>query len=421
MVPGKENTIKQEIDHLFRHEYGKIVAHLTGVFGTGKMEMIEDSVQDALMKAMQVWPYKNLPEDPSSWILKVARNKMIDKLRRQNNFRNKYEATRITLATSGEFYELPVEPSDNELNDDLLKMIFACCSTGMSQEQQVIITLKILCGFGTAEIARALFKKKGAVLKACTRAKNQLGKLRKKPELPAGKKLESHLQSVLYVLYLMFNEGYNATRGERLIRYNLCGEAIRLNHILIGNKRCDSPDSRALLALMYFHASRFQARTSPEVSMLTLEEQDRNKWDRALIKKGFENLNRSAYGTRLSKYHIEAGIAATHCMASDLESTDWPLILQLYDLLLQVDPSPAVMLNRVVAIAQVKGEDAALKELQKEELTKLEEYYLYQTIKAELLVRTGKIESGKDLLKKAIRCTNNKAEQNFIRQKLEKT
>jgi RNA polymerase sigma-70 factor (ECF subfamily) len=407
---------KEVVEHFFRHEYGKVVSLLTSHFGTSYLNTIEDAVQEALLSAMRAWSLQGAPLNPSAWIFKAARNKIIDEARKQQVFNAKQEDIGRYLKEL-EYLQSGYVSIELELKDSLLKMIFACCDLSLSTENHIILILKILCGFSNAEIASALLKKEAAVAKAYTRARNKLREINIKPEVPAGENLEKQLPTVLHILYLIFNEGYKASGGEILIKKDLCLEAVRLLSLLPEIPGCDKPEVHALLALMYLHSARFSARTGSNGELITLKGQDRSKWDKALIKKGMDELLSSAVGDKLSAYHVEAAISECHCLARDYGSTDWKEILQLYDLLSRLKPSPVVLLNRIVALAEVKGAREALTEM-KELQNPLKDYYLYYAIKGDLLRWLGEDDDAKEMYRKALKLSGNKAEKAFLKKKI---
>lgn len=403
------------LDHFFRHQWARVISHLTRVMGAENLELIEDSVQEALMRAMQVWPYQGPPQNPEAWILTVARNNAYDVLRRRKVFQKR------SWVDENHAFEPPQSVVlESELSDDLLKMIFACCHPGISQESQIILTLKILCGFGNSEIARALLKTEEAIAKAYTRAKKKLGETNPELKVPIGEDLNRRLQVVLKIIYLLYNEGYNSSKGESTINREFCFEAMRLTHVLAENEGCNLPELHALLALMYFHMSRFETRLGDNLEIKTLDKQNRAQWNREFIDTGLKHLEIANAGHDLSSYHLEAGIAACHCLAKDYASTDWNAILSLYDLLVQMEVNPIINLNRVVAYSKVHGPVSALQELAHLEGQKaLNNYYLFYAIKGELLAEAGHPAQALELLYIALKLTVNKAERKHLKRKID--
>ena len=402
------------VAHFFRHEYGKTVAYLTKVFGAGRIEQVEDAVQDTLLKATKLWPYQGIPDNPSAWIIKVTRNKVIDLLRKDKRI------SHITLEQTMPGTETMEEPRlSGEINDDLLRMIFTCCDPVNSRESQIILTLKILCGFSKAEIASSLLKKEDAVAKAYTRAKQRLKSNAKAMEVPSGEALKSRLGMVLKIIYLLFNEGYSASEGDLLIKRNLCEEAIRLNQIILDHQHCQDSRSYALMALMYFHMARFESRAGVDGELLTLEMQDRSLWDQRMLDLGRRYFAMASQPREGSEYLIQAGMAALHALAPSYEKTEWKELLKLYDLQLEFQSSPIVALNRVVVLNKVHGPNAALETLKKIPVSGyLANYNLYYAIKGELLAETGRQDEAVGYFKKALEYTHNKAQHQHITNKI---
>lgn len=403
----------QLVDHFFRTEYGKAVSYLTSKYGASNLELAEDSVQEALIKAMQTWPYAQIPDNPTGWIFRVATNKMIDQLRRNQKTTNQEVPERAE--------EMNEDLSLESINDNMVRMIFACCHPSLSQEYQIILTLKILGGLSIREISSSLLKKEETVAKAYTRAKKKFKKDEIKLLLPPAHEIEKRLDMVLKIIYLLFNEGYKSAEGENLIRMELCEDAIRLNRVLIESEICNTPAANALIALMLFHSSRFAARTDDQGNVITLEEQDRSKWNQELIQQGLIYLDHASEEGAINEYLIQAAISATHCRANTFEETDWENILALYDLQLQISPSPIVELNRVVALEKVHGSILGAKEIERLEATQFfEEYYLFYAIKSEMLRKLGNNEDAKEALEKAIMLTKNDKEKHHLTNKLMK-
>ncbi|MEO9871925.1 RNA polymerase sigma factor [Ekhidna sp.] len=399
------------VDHFFRTEYGKAVSYLTSKFGASNLELAEDSVQEALIKAMQTWPYSQTPDNPTGWILRVARNKMIDQLRRDQKTNNQEVPERVE--------EMNEDLSLESINDDMVRMMFACCHPSLSQEYQIILTLKILGGLSIREISSSLLKKEETVAKAYTRAKKKFKKDEIKLLLPPANEIEKRLDMVLKIIYLLFNEGYKSAEGNQLIRTDLCDDAIRLNVVLLESEICNTPAANSLIALMYFHASRFAARTDEDGHVITLENQDRLKWDQELIQRGLEYLDQASEEGAINEYLIQAAISATHCQAETFQDTDWGNILALYDLQLQLSPSPIVELNRVVALEKVHGSLLGVKEIERLEDTQFfDEYYLFYAIKSEMLQKFGDNDQSKLALQKAIALTKNEKERDYLKKKL---
>lgn len=403
-----------EFDHLFRHEYGKIVSVLIGKYSPRYIDQIEDAIQEALLKAMKVWGYRGKPTDTSAWLYRVANNHFIDQLRRQKKTSHLADSQTI-----GGIYELQDVVSKNSIQDDQLAMIFACCHPTLSKTEQILLSLKIIGGLNIKEIAQALLKKEEAVKKSITRAKQKFEKKIKKLELPAEPELPKRMETVLKVIYLMFNEGYKASSGENLIKKDICEEAIRLACLLKRHSHCDSPDLNSLLALMCFNAARFDARLTNSGELLILEFQDRSLWDKSYVQWGIQFLNEATTANSLSQYHLEAGIASYYVSARNYEETEWHSILNLYDLLVKMNPSPIVALNRIVVLAKVQGVEIALKEITKMETDDLLlNNHLFYSIKADFMLQIDNKTKAKQLLTQAIELTKNKIETAFLQKKL---
>lgn len=414
-------STEELVDHFFRHESARVISHLTAHFGTRHLEEAEDAVQEALFKAMHSWP-RAVPNNPTAWILTVARNKIIDTLRRNKKVTTEDDEALIgKIESVGNTAMTDVE-IDDFLKDDLLKMMFACCHPSLTVESQIILTLRILCGLGTSEVARALMKNDEAVAKAYTRAKQKLRDHKIKPAVPTQKKAKEKLNVILKVLYLLFNEGYKSSTGNDLIKKDLCLESMRLTKILSDSPFNREPEVNALMAMMCFHTSRFDSRTNNKGELLTLKEQDRSTWNKELIEMGsfyFQKSYASDVFETMTEYHVMAAMAGLHCQAKDYESTDWEQLLGLYDMQMAFRPSPVVELNRLVVYARVHGDEQALKELQKlEEHAFLTNYYLFYAIKGELLMQLKRYDEAGSALKKAIDLTENETERKHLQKKL---
>lgn len=410
---------QQIVDHLFRHEAGKMIAVLTRVFGIHNLELAEDVVQEAFLKATQVWKFE-IPENPSAWLMRVAKNKAVDFIRRQQNF----EAYSAELGSRlQQEAENTVEQFflDAEISDSQLRMIFTCCHPLLKDEDQVALTLKTISGFGIREIAKALLTNEEAIQKRLYRAKQFIQEKHISFEIPSGKELGKRLETVHSVLYLLFNEGYNSTKSDELIQYDLCAEAMRLCKVLAEHPIIQSPASPALLSLMCFHAARFQSRLDENNSIVLLSQQDRSKWNSELIKIASYYLNISSRGKTLSIYHIESAIAAEHALSKSFQSTNWKRLLQLYDLLLKVKPSPMVELNRAVVLAEMGDLEAAIDEIL--DIDKidnlLDTHYIYSAVLGDLYKRANQPVKATEYLLEALRLTTSDAEKKLITRKLE--
>lgn len=399
------------VDHFFREEYGKVVSFLTAKFGAQHLELAEDSVQETFYKAVKTWSHSSIPKNPSGWMVAVASNKMIDQLRRSSRL----EGEDAIIHESSNDIEINLD----SIQDDVVKMIFACCHPSLSVEYQIILILKILGGLSIKEIARALIKKEETIAKSYTRAKKKFQQEKISLELPPQVEINNRLKTVLHIIYLLFNEGYKTTAGNELIKKELCNEAIRLNKILLKNEGCNTSFSNALLALMYFHSARFESRVNINGKLLTLEFQDRSNWDKSSILEGLKYLRLATKGSFLNEYYIQATISGLHCEAIRYEDTKWSEILELYDVLLRLNPSPIVKLNRIVALSKAKSEKEALNDLSKLETNKsILNHYLFYAIKGDCLLSIGEIDQGKKSIIKAAELTNNSMEKAYLLEKI---
>src|SRR5436853_1032783 len=417
----KPNGVSQHVEHLFRHESAKMVATLTRIFGIEHWNLAEDVVQEALARALETWPYRGVPENPSAWIMRASRNLALDVIRREKVFRGK-EAEIARLIESGRSSTpQAVSFSEHEIADDRLRMMFVCCHPVIPPEAQVALALKTLCGFSVPEVSHAFLTTEVAIAKRLTRAKQKIQEAQVPFEIPTGDELTRRLDSVLQSLYLLFNEGYKASSGENLVREELCDEAIRLTELLEQHRASNQPKTHALLALMLLNAARIPARQDQEGNLLRLEEQDRAVWDQTMIASGMFHLHESAAGTDISEYHLQAGIAACHATAIDYKSTDWAKILSLYDRLIEVDDSPVVALNRAVAVANVRGPEAGLHTLRAiRDREKLDSYYLFYAVFGEFEMRLNNHAAAAEQFRKAFELAGTKSERAFLLKRLQR-
>lgn len=383
--------VARVVDHLFRRESGRLVAILTRHFGIEHLHLAEDVVQDALLKAMQVWPYTGLPDSPTAWLIQTAKNRALDQTRRRRVWRGKQQKLLPLVedclhgALTG-----PAPQFEDEISDAQLRMMFVCSHPGLTPDAQVALILKTLCGFGESEIATAFFASSDAIAKRLVRARQFLREKAVAIELPPAAELAPRVDTVLQALYLLFNEGYKASQGDVLLRADLCAEAIRLTELLATHPLGQRPSTYALLALMYFNAARLPARLDDAGSITILAEQDRRKWDQGSIRRGVHHLALSSVGPLAGRFHFEAGIAACHCLAPSYDATNWTHILELYDRLLELDRSPVVGLNRTVALAKVRGPTEALRELEAMAGRQLlGDYHLYHAVAGTLWFEAG--------------------------------
>jgi RNA polymerase sigma-70 factor (ECF subfamily) len=411
--------ISQVVEHLFRREAGKMVATLTGIFGIEHLTLAEDVVQEALARALQTWPFYGVPRNPAAWIMRASRNLALDVVRREKIFRDK-EPEIIHLMDGESPAPDAAAFSDQEIADDTLRMMFVCCHPLVSQEDQVALALKTLCGFSPAEIGKAFLTAEAAIAKRLTRAKQKIREARIPFEIPAGAELARRLDGVLRSLYLLFNEGYKASTGDLLIREELCREAIRLAGLLAEHAAGDQPRTHALLALMLLNAARLPTRLDGEGNLLRLQEQDRTRWDQPMIARGMFHLTRSAAGKEITEYHLQAGIAACHCAAKEYASTDWRQILELYDRLVEFDDSPVVALNRAVAVAEVRGPEAGIDAVGAiRHRQSLASYYLLYAVLGEFEARLNRTQAAAAHFRKSLQLTEIRSEQTFLSKRLQ--
>ncbi|MDB6078632.1 MAG: sigma factor, subfamily protein, partial [Akkermansiaceae bacterium] len=389
---------------------------LTGLLGIQRLQLAEDSVQDAMIRALQTWPYYGVPDNPAAWLMRTAKHRALDVIRREKVFYQKQPEIVATLEPAADEAG-PV--SDDEIPDDRLRLIFVCCHPLIPQEDQVFLALKTLCGFNVAEIASAFLSTEAAVAKRLTRAKQKIQDQGIAYEIPEGADLVARLDAVLQVIYLLFNEGYKASKGDSVLREDLCQEAIRLAGFLVSHPAGDHPHTHALLALMLLDAARFAARQDAEGVLIRLRDQDRSLWNRGLIGAGLMHLSRSGTGRDLSEYHLQAGIAACHATAATYAGTDWPRILSHYDLWLQIDPSPIVRLNRSVAVAKVHGPRAGIEAIHAiPENARLESYHLYHAVLGDLEEQLEDFKSAAAHFRRAAELTGVAAERAFLEERL---
>jgi RNA polymerase sigma-70 factor (ECF subfamily) len=414
-APPRE--ISQVVEHLFRHEAGKLVATLAGIFGIEHLTLAEDVVQEALARALQTWPFYGVPQNPPAWIMRTARNLALDVVRRQRVLREK-EAEIARLIEDADASPEPTT-GESEIADDRLRLMFVCCHPQIPPEAQSALALKTLCGFSIPEIARAFLTSEAAIAKRLTRAKQKISQAGIRFEIPAGPELASRLDGVLQSLYLLFNEGYKASAGDKLVREEICAEAIRLADLLVRHPAGNQPRAHALLALMLLTAARTPARTNEAGDLLRLQDQDRSRWDQALIARGMYHLAQSAAGAEISAYHLQAGIAACHCRAPDYASTDWRQILSLYDRLAAFDDSPVIALNRAVACAEVNGPQAGIAAVEAiKNRRALEAYYLFHAVMGAFESRRNRAPAAAAHFRQALELAEIKSEQAFLAERL---
>jgi RNA polymerase sigma factor (sigma-70 family) len=393
-----------------------MVSYLTRIFGLGRLDLAEDVVQDALCRALETWSIHGLPENPSAWLMRVARNRAIDLLRRDDQFR--YVAPELVhLMKLREEVTAETPAFAREIQDDQLRMMFSCCHPELSTEAQVTLILKTLCGFGVSEIAHALLATEDTIEKRLGRAR-KLFRL-SGTELINTSAIPEGIEAVYQAIYLLFNEGYHGSVSEQTVREDLCFEAIRLALLLSEHPEGKRAKTHALLALLCLHAARLRGRIDDDGGLIQLETQDRSKWDKDLMGRGFHFLEKASTGSDLSECHLEAGIASLHCAAPTYEQTDWAKILELYDLLYQLKPSPIVALNRAVALGKAQGPENGLAELEKiPNAGKLKDYPFYPAAQGEFQFLAGHPAEAVKHFEIASSLARSRSEANFFERKL---
>lgn len=406
-------------EHLFRHEWGRMVGAVTRIFGVHNLALAEDVVQEAFCRATEVWAFRGVPENPSAWLMATAKNCAVDVLRRERTART--FAPELGRLLESEWTLAPIIEESfgpNEIKDDLLRMMFSCCHPQLAQEAQVALMLHILCGFSVDEIASALVSSHAAIEKTIARGKKTLAKSKKLFDIAAAAELSSRLPAVQTALYLLFNEGYHGANSEFAVRTELCKEAMRLTAILLENPLCATPRTYALAALMCLDAARLPAPIDASGHLSSLFDQDRSAWDQRLIGEGMSFLELSAKGSQASEYHIEAAIASVHAAAPVMENTDWAKIVALYDTLMKLRPSPVIALNRAIAIAQRDGPDRGIEEIHAvADADRLKSYPFYWAALGEFEFRCKKYALAQDHFRAALSLARNESERHFLSQR----
>jgi len=411
------NNINQLVDHLFRHEAGKMVSVLSRLLGLQNIETAQDIVQDTLFQAMTTWGFGGVPENPPAWLHRVARNKAIDYLRREKRFREispQYSSllqSEYSLSTFVSQFFL-----ENEIEDSQLRMIMACCHPSMPEDSQIAFVLKTLCGLGIKEIAKAYLTNEETIAKRIYRAKEKIRSESIQLEVPQGKDLPGRLDVALKSIYLLFNEGYNSSQPDLLIRDDLCAEALRLCYLLCEHPLTNHSQTRALMALLCFQSSRLQSRLDDKGQIILLQNQDRSQWNRDLIRRGFYYLDAATDDNTVTKYHFEAAIASIHAAALSFEQTDWKSIYHLYDAYYKLEPGPIVALNKAIASAYAISRENALKELL--QIKGLEQYYLYYASAGEMYFELNNKHEAKKFFEKASSLTTSLIEQRLLQEKI---
>lgn len=409
--PGAGQSVPVLVEHCFRHAYGLLTARLSRLLGTAHRGVAEDLVQEALMRALRTWPFSGIPHNPVGWLQRTAHNLAIDHLRSAG-------VTRTTPLHEGHEHgaEPATPPHDPAgLRDDVLIHLVLCSNPILPVKPRLALTLKAVAGFSVQEISRALLMKESAVGQMITRAKERLDLIAEPFVYPPAAEMGERIESALFVLYLMFTEGHAATSGENHVRQDLCFEAIRLTRLLAAGRNTGTPEVEALAALMLALAARFPARTDANGTPVLLSRQDRTRWNTSMIAAALQHFSRASAGPVLTRYHLEAAIALTHTTAVRYEETDWAHIVEMYDLLIQLEPSPVLALNRVVALSHSRGPSAALEALEAiEHLERLSGYYLLPATLATIYRELGDHETARRHYREAIRLASSPTVRRFM-------
>ncbi|MEO7992183.1 MAG: sigma-70 family RNA polymerase sigma factor [Chryseolinea sp.] len=412
-----EQEVNQLVGHLFRHEAGRMAAVLTRLLGFQQLDLAQDIVQDSLLKAMNVWKYKGIPENPSAWLYTVAKRKAIDWLRQQKLHQNIH--TEIGLALQSEWTLSPTVNQlflENEIEDSQLRMIFACCHPSIPYESQIALTLKTLCGLSISEIAQSFLTNEETITKRLYRAREKIREEKISLESPAPATLPGRLDAVLHTIYLLFNEGYNSSHPDQLIRTELCEEAIRLCLLLTRNTLTDLPKTRALLALMCFQASRGDSRLNNDGNIILLKDQDRSQWNRELIAKGKYYLELAAEGDTVTEYHLEAMIASCHADAMSFENTNWKIIYGLYTALLEIKNSPIVEMNKAIVLGYLDSFQSGLEALKK--IKGLDQNHLFHSALGDFYFEVGNKKDARHHYHQAEQLTHSNTDKQLLHYKI---
>ncbi len=398
------------IPHLFRTEFRKITSVLCKLLGIDHIELAEDIASDTFLLAVETWSYKGIPENPIAWLYTVAKNKAKNHIQHNAVFTQKIVQQ---LKSASSIHEIEIDLSNKNITDSQLQMLFALCHPSIPTEAQIGLSLRVLCGFGIDEIADAFLTNKETINKRLFRAKEKLRKEKVPIKFPNETEINNRLDAVLTTLYLLFSEGYYSESQDTVLRKDLCLEAMRLTHLLIENEQTNQPSVNALLSLMCFHASRFEARKNEKGEMVLYQDQDETLWNQELIAKGLYFLDQASRGNAISKYHIEAGIAYWHTIKADTKEK-WENILQLYNRLLQIQYSPIAALNRTYALSKANGKKKAILEAEK---LKLEDNHFYFTLLGELYKDINNKKS-KENFQKALLLAKTKTDKQIIEKQI---
>jgi RNA polymerase sigma-70 factor (ECF subfamily) len=423
MATESQQHVHGLVDHLFRHQHARLVSILVRHLGGRHIDLAEEVVQDVLVTALQQWPFQGVPACPEAWLVRAARNRAIDRLRHHRAFEDRVPALTQALQDEEERYNAMQGADkiarDRVAFDDEVCMLFMACHPDLPRDARVALTLKTVGGFGVTEIARAFLAQEATIAQRLVRAKQRLRDRAVAFDLPGPAELSERLDSVLGVLYLMFNEGHTAHAGEALVRRDLCDTAIRLCSQLAAHPVTDLPKTHALLALMLLQAARLPARVGDAGDLFLLDAQDRARWDQELIARGFHHLDLAARGDELTAYHLQAGIASCHAVAGSVGETDWTRMLAFYDQLMTLQPSPVVWLNRAVVLSRVEGPRAALESLDRlSDDGTLRRYHLWHAVRGALAGELGEVHDAAEHYRAAMQCPCSEPERRFLAAKL---
>lgn len=414
----QDEHIHKLVGHLFRHEAGKMASVLTRLLGLNSLELADDLVQDTLMLALSTWKIKGIPENPQAWLYTVAKRKALDAIRKHKIHEQHHSALSLALKSEWTIGSTVNQLFlDNEIEDSQLRMIFACCHPSIPYESQIALTLRTLCGLNISEIANSFLTNTETITKRLYRAREKIREENITLEAPIPAHLPGRLDAVLHSLYLLFNEGYNSSHPDELIRHDLCSEAMRLCLLLVNNSITSRPATKALMALMCFQASRAEARTNGNGEIILLQDQDRSQWNRDLLDRGKCYLEQSV-GDDLSEYHVEAAIAGCHARAKSFDDTDWFLIVRLYDILVRIKPSPVIELNRAIAAGYAYGPEIGLEEIQK--IDGLKNHYLFYAAIGDFYAASKKYDDAIANYHRAMLMTTSNAEKKLLESKIQR-
>ena len=403
------------VEHLFRTEYGKVLAIITKYFGASNLQLAEDIVQDTLIAAMTDWGTNGIPGNPTAWLVQVAKRKALNEIKRNKMMQEHHQTGVLTDSSAIEIDDIFL---DNEIEDSQLRMIFTCCHPDLNLESQIPLTLKTLCGFGSREIAKSLLTSESTINKRLYRAKETIRISNSPFQVPQGNELLERLEGVSFTLYLLFNQGYNSSSGNSIIQKELCLEALRLTKLLV-SKFTDNHKMKALLSLMCLHTARFDARLDHKGALVLFEDQNRSKWNRELINVGMHYFHQSLQDKSLTAYHIEARIAAEHCLSTSFEDTNWEIIYEQYELLYTIKPNPIIQLNLAIIQSKIKGFEESLRMLKAlEKSNELKEYYLLPATLGIFSLEVLRYREALDYLNETLKLGPSKTEVTYIESKI---